>query len=300
MEHRFHWIGAVGGRERLWRFADLAATRPANEDLFHSCFGMDYAAARTSLIGFAAKANWASCDVDYPEIDIHDLDIRDATPAQIHRIKGEWARRVMRVVRTRYPNSLPGYIHDAGELLEGPYARAERDPNLVSSLALFRIDAGDTAGGQALLEQNPDAVASRPMAGLVLAQLHFLDALKNPGGPARSLSGAQADKILGEISSTLSQKPPLQSAYLLQARVLEHLLREPNASERARMNEGSRLFPGKADLVAPTVHWDIRSGDLATAAQLADMGLWEITEPSALAKLRVLRELISRASAPPK
>jgi hypothetical protein len=298
---RWAFMGIIkGGRERLWRFATLAATRPTNEDLFHSCFGMDYAAARKSLIGFAAKANWASCEVDYPEIDIHDLDIRDATFAEIHRIKGEWARRVMRVVRARYPGSLAGYIHDAGELLEGPYSRGERDPNLVSSLALFRIDAGDTAGGEALLEQNPDAVASRPLAGLALAQLHLLNALKNPGGPARSLSEAQAGKILGEVSSTLAQKPPLQSAYVLEARVLEHLLREPNASERARMNEGSRLFPGRADIVAPTVSWDIRCGDLAAAAQLADMGLWEITEPSALAKLRLLRELIPKTSAAPQ
>jgi hypothetical protein len=293
---RWAFTGAVrGGREALWRFANAAAAQPVREELFRSCFGMDFATAQKSLTGYMTKARWMSYEIDYPPIETHDIEIRSATPGQIHRIKGEWARRVLRLVRARYPKSLPAYISETSNLLEGAFKRGESDPLIISSLALYRIDTGDAKGGELLLEQNPEAVAARPLAGLALAQLHMIDGLRNPAGPGKTLSEDQAATIMGEISATFQQAPPMRGAYVLQARVLEHLSRDPSVLERGHLNASAWLFSNEPELVIPSASWDLRAGDVTEARRLIEMGLWQISDPSAREKLLALKNLAVRA-----
>jgi hypothetical protein len=162
---------------------------------------------------------------------------------------------------------------------------------------LFRIDTGDAKGGRGVLEEHPEAVAARPIAGLALAQLQMLDALQKPAGLNGTISEDQAAQILGEVWVTLQQTPPMEGAYLLAARALQHLDRDPTELERARLNEGARLFPRNSQLAIACASWDLRAGDVLGARTLIDLALWESSDPSAREKLSVLDSLARKASA---
>jgi hypothetical protein len=135
------------------------------------------------------------------------------------------------------------------------------------------------------------------MAGLVLAQFQLLDALQKPAGLNGTLSEEQAGKILAEVWATLQQTPPIEGAYLLVARVLQHVGRDPTEPERARLNEGARLFPRNSQLAIACASWDLRAGDISEARALVELALWESSNPGAREKLSLLDSLAQKASA---
>jgi hypothetical protein len=286
------------GRTCLQKFVDAAATRPVTEGLFESCFGMRYSDARDALSDFLPEAVREDQQFVFAAkpSDTKPVKLREATPQEIHRIKGEWARRTLRVVQFNYPVALPLYITEARRALQGPYDRGERDPLLLASLALFRLDIGDTRGGRQLLEENLAAGAARPLAGLELARLRMIDALGKPRGENGSLSEEQVGMVLGGVSEMLGKQPPIEGAYLLAARASKHLGRDPTGPERERLNEGARLFPRNSQLVMECVSWDIRANDLAMARSLIDLGEYEAADAPAKEKFRPLDNLVLTAS----
>jgi hypothetical protein len=286
------------GRVRLQKFAKAAATEPVTEDLFRSCFEMRYSDARDALSDFLpmAVSKGQQFDCAATSFDSKAVDVREATPQEIHRIKGEWARRTLRVVQSNYPGALPLYVAKARSVLQGAYDHGERDPLLLASLALFRLDIGDEKGGRRLLEESPAAGAARPLAALELAQLRMNEALKKPAGISGALSDDQARNVLREVSETIGKQPPIEAAYLLAARVSEHLARSPTDAERASLNEGARLFPRDSQMVMESVSWDLRAHDLASARSLIDLGEYEAADTPTLEKFRLLENLLSIAS----
>jgi hypothetical protein len=297
---RWAYSGNVaGGRDRLRRFVAAAATQPITQELFQSCFGMNYADARDALSDFLAPAVQKPLKVPWARTTaLQPVEVRDATPGEIHRIKGEWARRTLRIIKENYPHALPLYVEKTRRLLQRSYDRGERDPQLLASLALFRIDIGDTAAGRGILEEHPEAVAARPMAGLARAQLQLLDALQQPAGLNGMLSEDQAARILGAVWATLQPAPPIEGAYMLAARVLKHLGRDPTDRERALIDEGARLFPRNPQLAIDCASWDLRAGDVFGAHTLIELALWESSDPSAREKLSILEDLARKASLP--
>jgi len=287
------------GRVRLQEFVEAAAAQPVTEQLFHSCFGMGYSDARDALSDFLPLAVRKDQQFIFaaPPADPKPVDLREATPHEIRRIKGEWARRILRIVRSNYPIALPLYAAKARRALQGSYDRGERDPLLIASLALFRLDIGDASGGRQLLEEHPAALAARPLAGLELAQLRMSDALGAPAGANGALSEEQAGEVLRKVSEVLGKQPPIEAAYLLAARVSKHLGRDPTDAERARLNEGGRLFPGDSQLVMECVAWDLRAHDLATARSLIDLGEYEAADAPTRERFRLLDNLIPSAAA---
>lgn len=277
------------GRERLRRFAAAAATQPTTEELFRSCFGMDYDDARNALSDYLPLAVWEPLKGPTgPASDIPQIELRSATPEEVHRIKGEWGRRVLAIVREYNPEALPIYVSQSRRLLQAAYDRGDHDPRLVSSLALFQIDTDDSAGGRKLLEANPEACATRPLAALELASLRMEDALDSPAGAGHRFSDAQAAAILKYVDVSLRKNPPIEGAYVIAAAVSKHLGREPSNDERKRLNDGAHLFPQNTDLVFQSAAWDLRAGAVAEARRLIEMGLWEATNPSARLKLMEL------------
>ncbi len=286
----------TGGKDRLRRFASAAAAQPVTEGLFQSCFGMNYADARDALSDYLPQAVLKPLQVPYvPIATPPPIAWREANPEEIRRIKGEWARRTLRVIKENYPSALPLYIEKTRKLLQRAYDLGQRDPQLLASLALFRIETGDPAGGCTILAEHPEAVAARPMARLALARLQLQDALEKPAGLNRNLSDAQAAGILEMLSVMLKQPPPIEGAYLLEARVLQHLGRGPTGPERACLNEGARFFPRNSQLAIDCVSWDLRAGDVSGARTLIEFALWESSDPSAKEKLSLLDNLARSA-----
>jgi hypothetical protein len=282
------------GRANLMKFSEAAATQPVTERLFQSFFGMRYSDARDELSDFlpAAVRKDQQFVSNARPADSAPVELREATPSEVHRIQGEWARRTLRVVQASYPAALPLYETEARKSLQGAYDHGERDPQFIASLGLFRLDTGDTIGGRLLMEKNPQAVAARPLASLELAKLNMDDALGNPLGKDSTLSEEQARTVLGEASKALERQPPLETAYTLAARVSKHLGRDPSDAERAFLNEGALLFPRNAQLVMESASWDLRANDLKSACKLIKLGEYEATDTATRDRFERLGSLV--------
>jgi hypothetical protein len=288
------------GQEKLRRLVAAASERPMTEALFRSCFDMGYADALEALNDYLPVAVGRAFEEEATDFPAGDpIDFQPATPRDIRRIKGEWARRALSVVRTAYPLALPLYVEEARKLLQGAYDAGERDPRLVASLALFRIENGDVKAGRALLESSPEVPSCRPAAGLALAELRLSEALKGPRGPDGTLGEDQASAVVAAVQLVRSHAPPLEEAYVAAARALEHLKREPTPEERALVEEGVRLFPRNPKLAVTNAAWSLRAGELDLAGRQVELGLWEVTEPSARKRLEELAEIIRSAPARP-
>lgn len=272
---RWAFSGRVkDGRDHLRQFLDGLTNQPPSEDLFQSCFGMGYADARDALSDFLPHAVGAPQDfaTEAPPRNTEPVTLREATPAQLHRITGEWSRRTLRVVRANLPIALPLYAAQAKGTLQGSYDKGERDPQLVASLALLDLDSAAPQSARALLEENPAAVAARPLAALALAQLRLQDAVAAQADGKAPLAPAAAEAVLSAVAGTFRMAPPLEASYLLEADVIGRAGRAPATAERSRLNEGSRLFPRSSQLLLQTIAWDLRAGDAETARPLIALG----------------------------
>jgi hypothetical protein len=287
------------GKARLEKFVELEAAQPVTEDLFQSCFGMGYSDARDALSDFlpTAVSKVQGFDFAVMPFDSKAVDLRSATPAEIHRIKGEWARRTLRVVKANYPESMPLFVAKSRRLLQGPYDRGERDPLLIASLALLKFDVGEPGEARLLLEDNPNSIAARPLACVELAELRMDDALARPAGANGALSEEQAGKVMEAISESLRKQPPIEAAYLLAANLAKRVGRDPTDAERARLNEGARLFPRNSQMVMECASWDLRAHDLASARTLIGLGEPRAVDAPTREKFRLLENLIVTASA---
>jgi hypothetical protein len=78
--------------------------------------------------------------------------------------------------------------------------------------------------------------------------------------------------------------------------VAEHAGADPTPAERARLNEGARLFPRDAPLVVQAAAWDLRAGDFPTARRLTELGIAEVGDAAERAKLATLRDLATKAA----
>lgn len=295
---RWALSGKLGdGPSKLRRFVAASAGAPPTEEGFESCFGLDYTDALEALSDYLPVAVREPILQPLPQAAAPPaMEFEAAAPEELHRLKGEWFRRALRLVRQDYPQALPLYVDQARRLLQGSYDRGERDPRLLASLALLRIDLGDVKGGAALLAGNPTAARSRPLALVKLAQQRLVEALGHPAGTGGALSEEQREGVLGALALAGRQDPPIEGGYLLAAVVAAHAGADPTPAERARLNEGARLFPRDAGLVLKAAAWDLRAGDFSAARRLTEFGLTVAADPGDRAKLTTLRDLADKAA----
>jgi hypothetical protein len=289
-----------GGQDRLRRFVEGASAQRTTEEFFYSCFGMDYADALEALSDYLPYAVGRQLHVPPDSAPRQaTLELHTATASEVRRVKAEWSRRVLWAIKEDNPESFPLFCGKVRDSLEGAFSRGERDPDFLASLALFRIQYGSPDDGIRLLETFPAAAATRPVAQLVLAQKHLVEALANPAGAKGALSGEQASRLMREIFPS-PRASPIESAYALAARVCDHLGRDPTPSERAVLVEGARLFPRDPELVVQAAAWELRAGEMQEAVKLIELGLWESADTSARKKLvdldNVARQALTVAS----
>jgi hypothetical protein len=280
----------LGGRQRLWRFAAASAAQPTTETLFQSFFGMNFSDARDALSDFLPEA--VTRQVEGPAWKASSLapvKTREALPGEIRRIRGEWARRARGALAV--PGAEHLYTEEARRLLEGAFAEGDRDPSLLASLALFRSETGAAAEGLRILKDSPEACAARPLASLELARLRLEDALRLPGGPRGALSADQAAGVLDPLSRALAPGSPIEAAYLLAARTIEHLGRVPSVPERHILDRGARLYPRDSEFVIRCASLILQGGDFDSAREVVELGLWECTDAAERTKLLQLEVL---------
>ena len=187
------------------------------------------------------------------------LALRDATEAEVGRIKGE-------------AMVLAGNVREARPQLYAPYARGERDPYLLASLGLYERAHGDAGKARQFLEAAFGAKAKRPEACLELARLRSNEALGRPGPDGR-LTAAQAASIIAPLAFAHGKTPLLPAIYDLAGDTWARSSASPGKDEARMMVEGAQLFPTRLKLIFQAGVMARDTGDARSAHALADHGI---------------------------
>jgi hypothetical protein len=152
------------------------------------------------------------------------------------------------------------------------------------------LDTAAPKPARALLEENPGAVAARPLAALALARLRLQDPAAQADGKSL-FPAAAAQAVLSALEGPFKMAPPLEASSLLVADVIGRAGRAPTAAERSRLNEASRLFPRSSQLLLQSISWDLRAGDAETAKPLIALGKSEPFATRAREQFALLEDL---------
>jgi hypothetical protein len=237
-------------RERFWQFLDRSGQEPASEALFKECFGIGYdhgaALLKRYLLSAVLKpAAWhAKGSSELPA-----LELRDATAAELARIKGDWERLAASYVRNHSPSLETPYLDQARHTLQRAYDKGDRDPRLLAALGLCECDAGNDAGAREYLEAAVSGRVVRPRAYFELARIRFAEERARQESPQAKLNAAQTADLLALLAVARTQAPPLRSVYELGAEIWIQSAMTPQRGDFAFLAEGTRLFPRDAGLM---------------------------------------------------
>ena len=143
--------------------------------LFRS--GLDYATAHKQLTEFLPVAIQRTTHYRLDRaVKPPTVALRDASPAEIGRLKGELERLEVGYVKDRFSNA-PGiavrYLDQAHLTLMRAYEQDSRDPRLLAAIGLWALDAGQPASAREFLEAAATGGSGklRARASLELARL---------------------------------------------------------------------------------------------------------------------------------
>ncbi|HUR59829.1 MAG TPA: hypothetical protein VM029_19065 [Opitutaceae bacterium] len=260
-------------REALWKFVERSAILGVSEELFQECFGLDYAAAAQQLAAYLATATRNTVRFRAPRLPSPAMTLRNATDAQIARIKGDWERMEVTYVKVISPELAPKYLEQARRTLLRPYERDVRDPGMLAVMGLCEVDAGNEAGALGYLEAAARLGPLRPRAMYELARLR-LAAFKavKPGDDVR-LDASQAAQLLSPLFAARAAEPPLPEVYELIAEVWACCEAAPRRAHLAVLDEGVRLFPRRSALVQRVAELNLQNGFREEAAALIAIGV---------------------------
>jgi hypothetical protein len=285
----------------LWNFVHQAAAGPVTEAVFKSCFGLNYAAVETQLRHYqlAAIGSFNGFHLPLPPtIPSPEMVLRDATLAEISRIKGRLERLDVPYVQTRYPDLVPRYVEQARSTLRKAYDEGDRDPRLLAELGLCEVDAGDDPAAQSLLTAAAVGHVVHPRVYCELVRIDYQDF--QAGHPATAkLPAETATRLLGWLDQADAQAPAMPESYLLRARVLIGAGAPISANQLAAFASGLRAFPRQGELYYAVALLHAMAGKTDSARELAERALAITTEPQTRGRLQqLLRVLPSSASEP--
>ncbi len=196
-----HWglYGDQGKHQTAFlTFVQRLEKEPVSEALFKECFKKTYRDMELTIRGYVQFTSHKVAGVQALKGEKLPVpppfELRDATEAEVGRIKGDALR-------------LAGHEDAAHLALIAPYIRGERDPQLLAALGLQERAAGEPVRARKFLEAAVRAKAVRPHAYLELARLRFAEAAAHPEAGDK-FSAQQTAAILtvlfaARLSSTL-------------------------------------------------------------------------------------------------
>ncbi|GAB5561543.1 MAG: hypothetical protein SynsKO_31900 [Synoicihabitans sp.] len=230
----------------FWHFVDRACSEPVTEALFEVCFGLDFGEAELQIDTYAASSRGVRWNTPKESTQHASIDLQDALPVEIARIKGEWERLEARFVRKNRSEFESQYVNLARRTLMKAIDRGERDPRLLASLGLLELDAGNEALAIPLLEEAAQLGVVRPRAYYELARLRyeFLDGRSTRFD--RKYPEAQSDYMLKMLLAASRQSPPLLPVYELMEHVSDNSLESPTPEVVSALAQGAQYFPKRA------------------------------------------------------
>jgi hypothetical protein len=260
------WIFGENQRHQpgLVKFLRRLQKEPPSERLFEECFKMNYKSMLSTFRGYTDFTVYKFFKFTLPKgktlPEPPALDFRDATLAEIGRIKGD----VMRMA---------GHAEAAHATLIAPYIRGERDPRLLASIGLEELASGRADRAEKFLVAATDAKVARPRAYLELARLRSQAHLAKPAGADNQLSASQTRDILAPLLIARHQPPPLFEVYELMADTLIRSAEIPTRETLVALFDGANLFPGRLGIAYNTAVLCLRAGELKGARALIDRAL---------------------------
>ncbi|MBL9202051.1 MAG: hypothetical protein JNL39_16185 [Opitutaceae bacterium] len=286
-------------QKQFMTFLQRSAREPVTEQLFKECFRFAKGKAKDGTETFKEMSYKdmlmeirSYCDFTVYEAKIYKakedviippkpLEFRDATQAEVGRIKGEAL-------------VLAGHDKIARAELIAPYQRGERDPDLLAALGLFDRAHGDAERGRKFLDAAFAAKTRRPDAGLELARIRYADALAKPAGGGGRLSAGQTAEILEPLLAVRRSPPHMPALYDLVADTWVRSEAKPKLDEVKVMIDGAQLFPTRMKLVFIAAGFAADVNELQAAHALADHGIRYTPDPQGKKRFEELK-----ASLPP-
>ncbi|MDB6167816.1 MAG: hypothetical protein JWM88_680 [Verrucomicrobia bacterium] len=284
-------------REALWKFVDRASTGPVTEEIFKACFGARYEVVAAELQGYLRTACAAKITIRPPvPAAISPVELRDATPAEVSRIKGGFNRLEIPYVRELSPGLSAKYIAQARRTLRQSYDDGDRDPRLLAELGLCECDAHDDPAARPFLEAAVDARIVRPRAYYELARIRF--AAFRAGAGESKLTSVQLAAVLKPLYLMRGQTPALGEAYDLMGEAWLSSEATPSADQLAALAEGVKHFPRRSRLIFSIALLNAAQGQLAEAGRYVDLGLSVTSDPSERTRYGKLSALIAARRRP--
>jgi hypothetical protein len=267
------------------------------EEMFESCFGLDFCELRDRLSDYlptpVGDTEWIDPDPLPPRPDFEGAR---ATPDQIARVRGEWERLAIWHVQRILPQAREPYIAQARRTLRRAYNAGDRDPRLLAVMGLCEIDSGNPAGAREFLEPAADGVVVRPNAYYELARLRFAD-LRRSVPETQLLPLNELAPVIRPLQRALTQAPPLPEVVVLLAEAWARCEVSPNAAEFAELETGARFFWRSPTVAYPVARAFAQHGKKSEAAAVLDACAGYLSDEKTSAGITRLRAEL--AGAPP-
>jgi hypothetical protein len=282
-------------REAFFKFIERAAAQGVSEQLFKECFGFDFDAAQAQLAAYLPTAVQRRMRFRPARNEkLPSFAMRNATDAEIARIRGDWERLEIPYVKGISPALAPKYLEQARRTLHRAYDRDARDPRLLAVMGLCECDAGNDAAARELLESAAQFGAIRPRACYELARLRFAEACASPGADDGRLSVTQAAEILKLLFEARAQQPPLPEVYELIGDLWARIASTPKREHLAVLDEGVKLFPRRIALVLRAAELNLRFGYREAAAALTDIAAQTPGDDASRQRIATLRRELEK------
>ena len=206
-----------GARDAFWRFAARAAEGPVNEAVFESYLGFGFTDLRDRLSDYLPQAVKSPLVLPLGKLPSAPRDeVRRATPGEIARLRGEWERLSVPLVRRRYPTAADRYLEQARRTLHRAYDAGDRDPRLLATLGLCEVDAGENAAALEFLEPAVNAQVVRPRAYFELTRLQWRELVRGQP-PDREFTYPETKPLAELLLQSFGQTPALPESFGLLA-----------------------------------------------------------------------------------
>jgi hypothetical protein len=278
----------------LWKLADRAGREPMTEKLVTECFGFGYADLLDRLSDYLPTAVKDPVKLKMRKLPpVPRFEMKPATSAQIARLRGEWERMEISVVKEKHPQFLQRYADQARGTFARARARGEREPQLVAAAALCELEAGDLAAALPLLEEAVTAQVERPRVYYELARLRWMALAR--GAPERQLfSLDQLYPVLEPLRQGMRQLPLLPEMVLLNVDVWLRSRERISPSELGVLVSAApwlRRYPTVGFQVALL---QTTQGKRAEAGAMLGASIPFVTDPAIQAKYRELEEYLAK------
>ena len=272
-------------------FVARAGREPVTEAMFKDCFKMSYRDMLGELRSYVDFTVYTHQEFHFKGAGMPEppaFAFRDATPAQIGRIKGEAL-------------ALAGHQDRAHLEFLAPYVRGETDAALLAALGLNERVLGQDERARKLLEAAAAAKVVRPRAYLELARLRSAAALAKPGAPNGALVPAQVNAVLAPLLIAKSQPAATYEIYELIAETWGLSTVKPKRDDLMVLFDGVRLFPGRLRLLYLTAALCVETGQNDAAASMVEFGEKIAPDAKSRTPFTALRAALPAAafSAPP-